>query len=126
MGAMAPHDPDPITLAEVVHRACSIVDPDDHDAAIGDFERYFEDSDEPVRALDDIESRVATALGELDPATNNGSLSMAAAVTVYLSFRRDEFAMEPAKLLRMAAEDEWKGTPPEVVVEFLADRGITL
>jgi hypothetical protein len=123
---MAPHDPDPLTLAEVVQRACSIVDPDDHDAAVGDFERYFEDNDEPIRALGDIEERVATALSELDPAVANGSLSMAGAVTVYLSFRRDEVGMEPAKLLRMAAEAEWQGDPPSVVVDWLADRDIRL
>jgi hypothetical protein len=123
---MAPHDPDPLTLAEVVQRACGIVDPDNHDAAVGDFERYFEDSDEPIRALGDIQERVATALSELDPAVANGSLSMAAAVTVYLSFRRDEFAVEPAKLLRVAAEAEWQGNPPGVAVDWLADRDIRL
>jgi hypothetical protein len=123
---MAPHDPEPLTLAEVVHRACSIVDPDDHDAAVGDFERYFEDADEPIRAIDDLESRVATALGDLDPAIANGSLSMTGAVTVFLGFRRDEFGVEPAKLLRMAAEAEWEGDPPSVVVDWLADRDIRL
>jgi hypothetical protein len=121
-----PRDPEPITLADVVRRACDLVDPDDTDAAVGDFERYFEDADEPVRALDDVEARVATALGELDPAVANGSLSMAGAVTVYLSFRRDEYGVEPAKLLRMAAEAEWQGDPPDVVVGWLADREIKL
>jgi hypothetical protein len=121
-----PRDPDPLTLAEVVNRACGIVDPDDADAAVGDFERYFEDADEPIRALGDIEERVATALSELDPAVANASLSMAGAVTVYLSFRRDEYGAEPAKLLRLAAEAEWAGDPPELVVEWLADRDIKL
>jgi hypothetical protein len=121
-----PHDPEPITLADVVRRASDLVDPDDTDAAVGDFERYFEDADEPVRALDDVEARVATALGELDPAVANGSLSMAGALTVYLSFRRDEYGVEPAKLLRMAAEAEWHGDPPDVVAGWLADREIKL
>jgi hypothetical protein len=121
-----PRDPDPLTLAEVVHRACGVVDPDDADAAVGDFERYFEDADEPIRALGDIEERVATALSELDPAVANASLSMAGAVTVYLSFRRDEYGAEPAELLRLAAEAEWAGDPPELVVEWLADREIKL
>jgi hypothetical protein len=123
---MPSHDPEPLTLAQAVHRACSIVDPDDTDAAVGDFERYFEDNDEPISALGDVEERVATALAELDPAVNNGSLAIAGAVTVYLSFRRDEFGIEPAKLLRMAAEAEWHGDAPDVVVDALADRDITL
>lgn len=121
-----PRDPEALTLAEVVRRACALVDPDDTDPVVGDFERYFEDADEPIRALDDVEARVATALAELDPAVANGSLSMAGAVTVYLQYRRDEYGVEPAKLLRLAADAEWEGKPPEVVVGWLADRDIKL
>jgi hypothetical protein len=121
-----PTQPEPITLTEVVRRACELVDPDDNDAAIGDFQRAFEDADEPIRAIDDLEERVGTVLADLDPATNNGSLSMAGAVTVYLGFRRDELGAEPATLLRLAAEAEWEGRPPEPVVEWLADRDITV
>lgn len=121
-----PRDPEALTLAEVVRRACALVDPDDTDPVVGDYERYFEDADEPIRALDDVETRVATALAELDPAVANGSLSMAGAVTVYLQYRRDEYGVEPAKLLRLAAEAEWEGKPPEVVVGWLADRDIKL
>ena len=121
-----PRTPDPLTLAEAVRRACDLVDPDDTDGAIGDFERVFEDADEPIRALDDVEERVATALAELDPAVANGSLSIAAAVTVYLRFRPDEYGAEPAKLLRLAAEAEWEGDPPDIAVDWLADRDIKL
>ncbi len=121
-----PREPEALTLAEVVRRACALVDPDDTDPVIGDFERYFEDADEPIRALDDVEERVGTALADLDPAAANGALSMAGAVTLYLSYRRDEYGTEPAKLLRLAAEAEWEGKPPEVVVGWLADRDIKL
>ena len=41
-------------------------------------------------------------------------------------YRRDEYGVEPAKLLRLAAEAEWEGKPPEVVVDWLADRDIKL
>ncbi len=51
---------------------------------------------------------------------------MAGAVTVYLSFRRDEYGAEPAKLLRLVAEAEWEGDPPAVVVDWLAERDIKL
>jgi hypothetical protein len=121
-----PRDPEPLTLAQAVRRACDLVDPDDDDAVIGNFERAFEDADEPIRALDDVEERVGTVLSELDPAVANGSLSMAAAVTVYLRFRPGEYGAEPAKLLRLAAEAEWEGDPPDVVVDWLADRDIKL
>jgi hypothetical protein len=121
-----PRDSDPLTLAEAVRRACDLVDPDDNDAVIGDFERAFEDADEPIRAIDDVEERVGTVLSELDPAVANGSLSMAGAVTIYLRFRPGEQGASPAKLLRLAAEAEWEGDPPDVVVDWLADRDIKL
>jgi hypothetical protein len=117
-------EPPPLTLFEVVRRAVQLVDPDDNDPTAGDFERAFEDDDEPVRGVDDIEDRVAEVLSTLDPATNNGSIAMAGALTVYLAYRRDEVHVDPAKLLVLAARAEWDGAPPEAVVEWLADRGL--
>jgi hypothetical protein len=119
-------EPPPLTLFEVVRRAVQLIDPDDNDPTAGDFERAFEDDDEPVRAVDDIEERVAEVLAELDPATNNGSIAMAGALTVYLAYRRDELHADPAKLLVLAARAEWEGDPPEVVIEWLADRGLKI
>ena len=119
-----PTEPPPLTLFEVVRRAVQLVDPDDDDSTAGDFERAFEDDDEPVRAVEDIELRVGNVLAELDPATNSGSIAMAGALTVYLAYRRDELHVDPAKLLVLAARAEWDGAPPEAVVEWLADRGL--
>ncbi|MFZ0042639.1 MAG: hypothetical protein WAK93_15110 [Solirubrobacteraceae bacterium] len=121
-----PTEPAPVTLAEVVRRAADVVDPDDDDPIVGDFEQAFEDADEPVRAIDDVEERVGTVLSELDPAVNNGSLSMVGAITTYLSYRRDEFNTDPEELIRLAARSEWKGDPPDVVTAWLADRGVEL
>lgn len=117
-------EPAPVTFAELVRRSAQIVDPDDQDAIIGDFERAFEDADEPVTALDDLDNRLATVLARLDPATNNGSLAMAGALTTYLSYRRDELGAEPSELLRLAARAEWKGDPPDTVRDYLSARGI--
>ncbi len=119
-------EPPPLTLFEVVRRAVQLIDPDDNDPTAGDFERAFEDDDEPVRGVDDIEDRVAEVLAELDPATNNGSIAMAGALTVYLAYRRDEVHVDPAKLLVLAARAEWEGDPPEAVTEWLADRGLKI
>lgn len=116
-------DPRPISLFDVVKRAADIVDPDDEDAVIGDFERAFEDDDEPVAGLD-VEERVAEVLAELDPAVNNGSLAVAGAVTVYLSFRRDELHQDPRELIRLAARAEWAGEPPAVVTDWLDEHNL--
>lgn len=122
-----PTEPQPVTLSQVVRRVAEIVDPDDDDAVVGDFERVFEDADEPVSGiLDDIEERVGTALADLDPAVANGSLSMAGALTIYLSFRRDELHADDEELIRLAARAEWEGRPPAVVEDWLAQRGIKL
>jgi len=121
-----PTEPRPVSLAEIVRRAAEVVDPDDDDAAVGDFELVFEDADEPVRGLDDVEARVATALAELDPALANPWLSMLGAITTYLSYRRDELHAPPAELMRLAARAEWEGDPPSGVLDWLADRGVEL
>jgi hypothetical protein len=116
-------EPRPVSLFDVVKRAADIVDPDDEDAAVGDFELAFEDDDEPVAGLD-VEERVADVLARLDPAVNNGSLSMAGALTVYLSFRRDELDAEPEELIRLAVRAEWNGEPPAAVTDWLDERNV--
>jgi hypothetical protein len=49
---------------------------------------------------------------------------MAAATILYLAHRRDELDAEPDKILRLAARAEWKGDPPQRVIDWLADRGV--
>jgi hypothetical protein len=119
-------DPRPVSLAEVVRRAAQIVDPDDEDAIIGDYQQAFEDADEPVAGLDDVQERVAEVLSRLDPAVNNGSLSVAGAVTVYLSYRRDELHEDTRELIRLAARAEWNDAPPQAVVEWLDDHNLRI
>ena len=119
-----PTKPMPVTLSQIVRRACDVVDPDDADSAVGAFERAFEDADEPVRALDDVENRVASVLQNLDPAVASGTLSMLGALTTYLSYRRDAVDEDDATLLRLATRAEWSGEPPGAVREWLDARGV--
>jgi hypothetical protein len=115
----------PVSLAEVVRRAAQVVDPDDEDAIIGDFQQAFEDDDEPVAGLDDVQERVSDVLSELDPAVNNGSLSVAGAVTVYLSYRRDELHEDPRELIRLAVRAEWNDHAPAAVTDWLDEHNLT-
>ena len=121
-----PTEPRPVSLAQVVRKAAEVVDPDDTDAAVGDFEIAFEDADEPVRAVDDIEQRVAEVLYDLDPNVESGSLSMVGALTTYLSYRRDELRADPEELLRLATRAEWDADPPAAVRDWLDERGISV
>jgi hypothetical protein len=122
-----PTNPLPPSLYEIVKRAVDVADPDDSDSRLGDFLLQFEDDDEPVTGvLADLERLVGDAAALVDPGIDDPALSMAAASTLYLARRRDELHAEPEKILRLAARAEWQGDPPERVVEWLADRGVTL
>ena len=120
-----PNEPDPVTLAQLVHRAAEITDPDGADADVTELMQRFEDADWPVSGiLDSIEQRMAEAAGTLDPQEDSPGLQVAAAVAVYLAHRRDELDEDPVHVLRMAARAEFDGHPPEHVAGWLQDAGI--
>jgi sirohydrochlorin ferrochelatase len=119
-----PTEPAPITLSQVVHRAVEVCDPAGTDADLADFLVRFEDADEPVAGLEDIEQRMAEAAGALDPEGDIPVLQMAAAVATYLAFRRDEFEEDPEELLRLAARAEFNGNPPAAVAGWLEEQGV--
>jgi len=120
-----PNEPDPVTLAQLVHRAAEITDPDGADADVTELMLRFEDADWPVSGiLDSIEQRMAEAAGTLDPQEDSPGLQVAAAVTVYLAHRRDELEEDPVHVLRMAARAEFDGNPPAHVAGWLQDAGV--
>src|SRR4029079_14365369 len=98
-----PTEPAPLTLSQVVHRAVEVCDPAGTDPDLAEFLLRFEDADEPVAALEDIEQRMAEAAGAHDPQRDSPSLQMAAAVATYLSFRRGAVDEDPDELLQLAA-----------------------
>src|SRR5262249_57634650 len=95
----------------------------DRDGKLGDFRAQFEDDDEPVTTVQNLEERVAEAAQAVDPDIEDPAVSMAAATILYLARRRDELDDHPSKILRLAARAEWKGDPPELVVDWLRGRG---
>jgi hypothetical protein len=121
-----PTEPQPITLFEVAKRAVEISDPADADPRLGGLLAQFEDADEPVSAVENLEERVAIAVEGVDVEIDDPAVSMAAATILYLARRRDELWDEPGKILRLAARAEWKGDPPEGIRDWLADRGVEI
>ena len=119
-----PTEPPPITLFEIARRAVEVADPADADERLGELLEQFEDADEPVTAIENLEERVAIAVEGVDVEIDDPAVSMAAATILYLARRRDELRAEPSKILRLAARAEWKGDPPEAVRDWLADRGV--
>jgi hypothetical protein len=114
----------PVTLFDVVKRAVDIVDPDDEDPDMGRLEEIFEDADEPVTAVENLEERLALAVEGIDNEVENPATSVAAAIVLYLAHRRDELHDDPDHVMRLAARAEWRGDPPEAVRDWLADRGV--
>jgi hypothetical protein len=114
-----PTDRSLITLADVVHRAAAVVDPDGADAAVAELLERHADDDEPVRAiLGELEERLAWGADEDPP------IVMAQAVVLYLAHRLDEFDDDPPELLRLAARAELDGAPSPPVAAWLAERGV--
>jgi hypothetical protein len=119
-----PTEPQPLSLADVARRAVQICDPSDSDAVLGDYLIQFEDADEPVAGIQNLEERVALAAEGVDADVADPSIAVANAVILYLAHRRDEMDDDPEDILRLAARAEWKGNPPEAVIDWLADRGV--
>lgn len=120
-----PTEPQPVTLAQLVHRAAEITDPEGADDDVTALMLRFEDADWPVSGiLESLEQRMAEAAGALDPQEESPGLQMAAAVAVYLGHRRDEVDEQPDHVLRMAARAEFDGNPPAHVAQWLETAGI--
>ena len=120
-----PTEPQPVTLAQLVHRAAEITDPEGADDDVVQLAQRFEDADWPVSGiLESIEQRMAEAAGTLDPQEDSPGLQVAAAVAVYLAHRRDELDENPDHVLRMAARAEFEGKPPANVAQWLETAGI--
>jgi hypothetical protein len=116
----------PPTLAEVVHRAVEVCDPEGSEDGPADLLRRFEDRDEPVTAETDVELEIAEAKGAIDPQDEDPVAVMTAAVATYLAFRRTELERDREELLRLAARAEFDGKPPPNVADWLAEQGVEL
>src|SRR3954452_3949862 len=121
-----PTEPQPISLFDVAKRAVEACDPQGIDGLLGGFLAEFEDADEPVTAIQNLEERIAIASEGVDADVENPAVQMAGAVILYLAHRRDELRDDDEDILRLAARSEYKGEPPEFIADWLADRGIEL
>ncbi len=118
-----PTEPAPVTLAEVVHRAVETCDDGTDSAALDELLERFEDDDEPISAIEDIEVLLDERVGPREDDTAP-AFTMACAVITYLAHRRDEVQADPDELLRLTARAEWSGEPPPEVAAWLAGRGV--
>ena len=123
-----PTEPSPVTLAELARRAAELVDPEDEDTDVAEFEEAFEDDDEPARALleETLDERVAEVVRRIDPEDEVAQIQMAGAIVRYLAHKPAEIGDERDKVLRLAARAEYHGDPPPVVADWLVDNGVAV
>ena len=98
-----PHTP---TFAEVVKSAADVADPTGADDRVTELIMRFEDRDEPVTAVADVEQELAEAHGIIDPDRDSTPLVDAVAVATYIAFRRDQIGDDPQELIVRATKAE--------------------
>jgi hypothetical protein len=127
-----PTRPPSLTTFEAVRRAVEVCEIGETDDRLGELLARFEDADEPIRAVADVELWIDEVLEAIAPDWQNlslpsdSSLAMARAVAVYLAFRRDEIDSEATTLLRLAARAEYHGVPPAPVRAWLGAAGVAV
>lgn len=114
------------SVAEVVRRAAAICDPDGDDDLVIDFLLAYEDSDEPVTALEGRDREFFETAERVQGSMPGASVQMAAAVATYIAFRRDELTDDDADLLRLAARAEFGENPPDEIALWLQDAGVAV
>lgn len=119
-----PTEPLPPRFAEVLDRAADVCDPTGNNDGVAELVARFEDRDEPITAVADVEQEIAEAKGAVDPQDEDPQVVMTAAVAVYLAHRRTEISDDRETLLRLAARAEFDGRPPEPVASWLAAEGV--
>jgi hypothetical protein len=112
-------------MAEATHRAVEVC-ADPASPGLDQLLERFQDDDEPISAIEDVEERLIQALGPPELDDEDPALTMARAVVVYLAHRRDALNTEPTELLRLAVRAEFHNEPPEPVARWLDDQGLTL
>ncbi|HYF25641.1 MAG TPA: hypothetical protein VD931_07895 [Baekduia sp.] len=118
-----PTEPEILTLSAAARRAAEVVDPDGADALVGEWLERFEDRDEPITVVEDLETHVAELTGAIDPQGEDPALVVAGAIVTYLGHRRDGAGQPDDRLLRLAADAELSDAP-EPVRDWLADAGL--
>ena len=112
------------SVSDVVRRAVELCDPDDVDPALGDLERQFEDDDEPITAVENIEERLAIALEGVDYDAENPAVAVASALVLHLAAHPGEVESDedPDEVIRRAVRAQWRGNAPNYVDDWLTGR----
>jgi hypothetical protein len=122
---LMPAEPHTPTLAEVVRRPVEVCEGTPGSGLDALLER-FDDADEPVAAVEDVEQRLTEKLGPPDLDHDDASLTMARALVSCIAAHRDELGEDPVELLVLASRAEFGAHPPDRVARWLELQGIAV
>ena len=113
-----------VTVAQVVHEAVGLCDPDGGDEACGQLLLAYEDDDRAAAGLgDSLAEEPRTAVEGLDPEHDSSAAEVAAAVAAYLATKPSGGSGDEATI-REAVRVAWGDSPPEHVSAWLAAQGV--
>jgi hypothetical protein len=107
------------TVADVVRQAAGIVDPSDSLALVGELEQWFEDDDDPVRTVPNLDRRLAAAVEKIDPDGEEPAVTVAAAVILYLSTEPRHAPSDAEGVIDQAVKLEFGDDVPDRIAEWL-------
>jgi hypothetical protein len=106
-------------LSQLVREASGMVDPTDSLALVGDFERWFEDDDQPGATVPNLDRRLAAALDELDPEGSEPALAVAAAVVSYLATMPRHAPRDAERVIEQALRLQYGDDVPDPIAAWL-------
>lgn len=106
-------------LSQLVREAAGMVDPTDSLALVGDFERWFEDDDQPAATVPNLDRRLAAALDELDPEGSEPALAVAAAVVSYLATMPRHAPRDAERVIEQALRLQYGDDVPDAIAAWL-------
>ena len=113
-----------ITVAQLVHEAVALCDPDGTDEACTQLLLAFEDDDRAAVGLgDSLGEELRTSVDGLDPEHDSAAAEVAAAVAFYLSTKPTGGSSDEATI-REAVRVRWGGDVPANVADWLAAQGV--
>jgi hypothetical protein len=115
-----------MTLANVIRRAVDAADPDARDENLAVLAQDFEDDDEPVSGVDQLDEVLADAELDVDADGNDPEVALAIAVARYLAHHRGALGADDERLIAQAVRWQWHDHPPDDLKEVLGERGIAV
>jgi hypothetical protein len=117
---MTPRDADPVTLFDVIRRAVDVADFQGQDPRLGQLLEDFEDDQEPVSGVDQLDEVLAEAELDVDADGDDPRVALAIAVARYLAHHRGALGSDDAQIVTEAVRWQWHGHAPPAVDDLIA------